>query len=249
MINLCLRKSRWCFVVFLLIFPVLLTWIYFSLGENYPLFQKITYVILKTIQFLLPICWTTFILKQAWHVRTCNRHGLSEGFIWGLIVFIGIILFYLNLRNVSTFASSFIKFQDTLLVRFDRLKMNTPFIFILLGIFYSIIHSGLEEYYWRWFAFRELHSLIKPKTSTSFPVLPALLSSLCFTLHHIIILSTFFGFNSFITWVCVFGVFVGGIYWCWLYYRSNSILGPWLAHGLVDSALFVVGYIVLFRLI
>ena len=38
-------------------------------------------------------------------------------------------------------------------------------VYLLLAVFYSAIHSLLEEYYWRWFVFGRLSQLCKLPTA------------------------------------------------------------------------------------
>jgi membrane protease YdiL (CAAX protease family) len=42
------------------------------------------------------------------------------------------------------------------------------------------------------------------------------------------------------------GVAAGGAVWAWVYERSGSLLGPWLSHLLIDAAVFLVGWDLLF---
>ena len=41
--------------------------------------------------------------------------------------------------------------------------------YALLAVFYSLFHSLLEEYYWRWFVFRQLRHLCRCGRRSSFP--------------------------------------------------------------------------------
>ena len=41
-------------------------------------------------------------------------------------------------------------------------------------------------------------------------------------------------------------VAIGGAVWAWLYDRSGSLLGPWLSHILIDAAIFIIGYDLIF---
>ena len=68
------------------------------------------------------------------------------------------------------------------------------------------------------------------------------LSSLGFMAHHILVLATFFGWSSPATWIFSCGVAIGGAAWAWIYDRSQSLLGPWASHCLVDAAIFVIGF-------
>ena len=106
------------------------------------------------------------------------------------------------------------------------------------GFFYSIFHSGLEEYYWRWFAFGRLakgRSWLRA----------ALITNGCFMLHHIVLLGVYFGYGHFLTWFCSFGVAVGGFVWQTIYRRSDSVYGGWISHGLIDAGIFALGFYML----
>ncbi len=104
-----------------------------------------------------------------------------------------------------------------------------------VGIFYAVCHSGLEEYYWRWFVFGQLRHRLRPASATA-------ISSLAFMAHHVILLATYFGWSSPWTYAFSLAVAVGGAVWAWLYERSGSLAGPWLSHLVVDAAIFLVGY-------
>jgi membrane protease YdiL (CAAX protease family) len=72
-------------------------------------------------------------------------------------------------------------------------------------------------------------------------------SGLAFMAHHVVILWVYFP-GRFWPVVLPFslGVAIGGIVWAWLYQRTGSLLGPWVSHYLVDAALMVVGYELVF---
>ncbi|MBP5621934.1 MAG: CPBP family intramembrane metalloprotease, partial [Thermoguttaceae bacterium] len=107
-------------------------------------------------------------------------------------------------------------------------------------VFYSICPSGLEEYYWRWFAFKRVSAL----PGLSF-VPAALVANGAFMLHHIILLGVYFGYGNWLTWFSSFGVFVGGLVWQTIYRRTDSVYGGWLSHGLIDAGIFAVGFLMI----
>ena len=116
--------------------------------------------------------------------------------------------------------------------------MATLGAYTFLFFFYSIFHSGLEEYYWRWFAFGRLakgRSWLRA----------ALITNGCFMLHHIVLLGVYFGYGHFLTWFCSFGVAVGGFVWQSIYRRSDSVYGGWISHGLIDAGIFALGFYML----
>jgi membrane protease YdiL (CAAX protease family) len=115
-----------------------------------------------------------------------------------------------------------------------------PTFFVIVGVFYSLIHSGLEEYYWRWFLYRRLTKTMRWNHA-------AVLSSCGFMLHHVLILGTYFGFTHWVTWLGSIGCAVGGLYWCWSYKRFDNVYPLWISHGIIDAAIFVVGYLAIFN--
>jgi membrane protease YdiL (CAAX protease family) len=117
--------------------------------------------------------------------------------------------------------------------------VDSPALFIALGVFYALGHSLLEEYYWRWFVFGRLREWVAVPWAIA-------ISSLGFMAHHVVLMATFFGLFSF--WACFFSlsVAVGGLFWAWSYQRTGSLYGPWLGHLLVDAGIFIVGYDLVF---
>jgi membrane protease YdiL (CAAX protease family) len=110
----------------------------------------------------------------------------------------------------------------------------SPAAFAGMTAFYALVHSFLEEYYWRWFVFGQMREVMPAAAA-------AVLSSLAFTVHHVIVLAAYLGWWSAATVVCSLAVAVGGLVWAWIYHRSGSLLGPWLSHALADAAIFTVG--------
>lgn len=222
-----------------MIFPTILTYIYFVyLADSAGAAQKIAYGLGKTAQFALPVLWVGWVCRQRWLVRPWNWKGVAEGTVFGLLVFAAMVGLHIALLGVvggplgeGSFA------RETILDRIKGFNLTDARFYLMLGLFYSLIHSGLEEYYWRWFVFSRLACFI-PWTAA------LVLSGLGFAAHHVIILGTYFGYGSIYCWLGSLGVAVGGFYWAWLYRRSDSIWGPWISHGIIDAAIFTVGYMI-----
>ena len=105
--------------------------------------------------------------------------------------------------------------------------------YVEFSIFLSLAHSFLEEYYWRWFVFGNLRSLISPKAAV-------LAGSLAFAAHHLVITAQFFPIGPAVFFaICVA---IGGMLWCLLYQRQGTLAGAWLSHIVVDAGLMGVGY-------
>lgn len=229
-------------LLFALFFPTVLTWAYFIFGERFmPNFSKYIFVAGKTLQFAFPAFIAAFVLQTRWLVRRPNRRGLASGAIFGAVV--GLLIFFVGAylsQEPGTFKPLVDNLREELLGRLQPLGLATPGAFIVLTLFYSVAHSGLEEYYWRWFTFGLLASRL-PYVAAS------LLANAAFALHHILLLGVYFGFGQLATWFCSFGVFVGGLVWQEIYRRNDSIYGAWLSHGLIDAGIFAVGFLLLPR--
>jgi len=130
-------------------------------------------------------------------------------------------------------------FLETVRQKVSGMNLDTPLRFAALGVFYSLIHSYLEEYYWRWFVFVRLRDYLPDGQAM-------LVSSLGFMAHHVILLATFFGWDSPLTWLFSAGVAIGGYVWAWLYRHTGNLLYPWISHLIVDAAIFTLGYFLVF---
>lgn len=233
------NTKRYLFpLLFALIFPFFLTWCYFILGRDNSVLARIGFISGKSIQFLFPLIWSVLVFRVPVRLRPFNRRGFLEGGIFGLLVLILILSGFLFAR-ASGLSLPFDQLKTELGARLQSFGLLNPAAYLLVLVFYSTCHSGLEEYYWRWFVFRNLEKILSPAGAV-------LVSSFGFTLHHILLLGNYFGFRHILTWICVLGVFVGGVYWSTLYRRTDSIWGCWISHGLIDAAIFAVGYLVLF---
>lgn len=230
-------------LVLAMVFPSLLTYVYFvHLAGTPAASQKLAYALGKTFQFALPVFWTAVVCREAWRLRPLNLHsrlkGVLEGTAFGLLVFVAMLGLHFVLLGAAGGPLGEGSFARTTI--YDRIagfNLADGRVYILLGLFYSLIHSGLEEYYWRWFVFGRMSRWI-PWTAA------LVISGLGFAAHHVIILGTYFGYGSIYCWLGTAGVAVGGFYWAWLYRRSDSIWGPWISHGLIDAAIFTIGFVI-----
>jgi len=118
--------------------------------------------------------------------------------------------------------------------------LATPAAYLLFGFLLSVVHSLLEEYYWRWFVFGRLRHHFALAAAM-------LLSSVAFMAHHVIDLGMFFP-GKFLVLVVPLSLCVGagGMVWAWLYHRTNSVYAPWVSHVLIDAAIIAVGYDMVF---
>jgi membrane protease YdiL (CAAX protease family) len=199
--------------------------------------SQICYFGTKAVQFSLPVVWLGLIQGQKLRPGEVHLRGLELGLGFGLLVAGAILALYFGwLRDTSHFHSLALKLRAKL----EDFGAATPARFILLGAFMTLIHSLLEEYYWRWFVFGELKRLI--------PVGAAIvISGFAFMAHHVVVLASYMA-NVPLIVVLSLGVAVGGIVWAWIYHRAGSIWSVWLSHLLIDAAIMTIGYDAVFSL-
>jgi membrane protease YdiL (CAAX protease family) len=227
--------GEWAAITFALVLPTLVTLLYFVWAEGHaPALRQGCYGIAKTIQFCFPLVWVWFVLKQRPKIWPWTARGIGLGVVFGLAIAAAMFALYHGWLKSS---AQFVTLEKTALEIVSGMGLSLEK-YILLSVFYSLIHSLLEEYYFRWFVYGQLkrHLSIWPA---------AIISGLGFMAHHVIVLAKYFGYASPTTWLFSAAIAIGGIAWAWLYQRSGSLLGPWISHLLVDAAIFAIGYEIL----
>lgn len=227
-------------VLFALVLPTLVTLLYFVWAEQFPArIQQATYAVAKVVQFAFPIVWVLWVQKRRPRASRPVTRGAVLGLLFGLIIAGAMLaLYHYWLKSADFFAAA----EDEMREKIAGMQLDDPWKFAAVGLFYSLLHSLLEEYYWRWFVFGQL------KTMTGLWAAVAI-SSLGFMAHHVILLSTYFGIGSPVTWIFSLAIAIGGAFWAWLYHHSESLVGPWISHLLVDAAIFLIGYEIVQKMI
>jgi membrane protease YdiL (CAAX protease family) len=227
------RNLRWYGVVFAIVFPTLSTWAYFVLSDQFSTsVQQAIYLLVKTIQFAFPLVWTWAVLREVPQVGRPNPRGLALGAVFSvLVVGAGWLVFDSLLRDTTAFAAAAPRIRE----KIAEFGIDSWGKYAVLAVFYSLIHSLLEEYYWRWFVFGQLRGLV-----ALWPAIVA--SALAFLGHHVLVLSQFFAELPWLAWLFSAAVAVGGAFWAWLYERSGSLYSAWFSHLLIDAGIFWIGY-------
>lgn len=228
-----------------MIIPTLITWIYFDvLSEATAFQQKMAYAIGKLVQvgIMIAAYWFWRQRDKRLSVSTlvfgkpiCMR-WMAFGFVSGVfIACLAIAVFQWLLLPLGVMELATQKAKEKLNV----LGSDSPSILLAIAVFYSLIHSGFEEYYWRGFVFRAWKEHLGVVNSVC-------LSSLGFMSHHILVLGKFFGYGSWVTYFLAISVGVGGAIWASLYHRCGNLIPGWISHALVDAGIFAIGYLLLF---
>lgn len=237
-----MKAEKWV-LAFAMLLPAAASAIYFvflsgkdSASDSNPVMQ-VGYAASKIIQFSLPIVWLGIADRSALRLRRVTFGGVGLGLAFGIataiftwIVYLGWLVHSPALEGVP----------ERIRAKVAEFGASSRAGFIALAGFIAIVHSLLEEYYWRWFVFGRLRRHV--------PIIVAIVtSSLAFMFHHIIVLAVYFpGWFWSVTMPFCLAIAFGGMFWAWLYQRSGSLMGPWVSHLIVDVAIMAIGYDLVF---
>lgn len=196
---------------------------------NTPLGKGI-FMFSKVWLFGFPVLWYLLVDKGRLSLSPARKGGFGFGLLSGGIIS-GIIL-TTNYWLAPTFLDS-----GVLVDKICAIGLDTVHIYLGGAIYWICINSVLEEYVWRWFATKQCEELFNPK-------LAIICSAACFTLHHVIALSTFM--PPFAVVVCSGGIFVGGAIWSYMYVKYESIWPGYVSHAIVDLCIFSIGALMIF---
>ena len=233
--------SPWVYataMLFAILFPTVVTWGYFvALADQPAIWQQLAAGFGKSIQFLFPLIWVIGVCRRPFALVKWSRRGLGFGVGFGCLVVAAMFAMYLMWLQPSRLFDSA---TEQILKKVTEIGISSRVTFLSVGLFYAFVHSGLEEYYWRWFVYGEL----KQQMPRGWAIL---FSSLGFMAHHVILLGIYFGFSSPLAYFFSAAVAVGGAVWAWWYDRQERILPCWVSHMIVDAGIFGLGYLIVFR--
>lgn len=226
-------KIHGALLAFGLVYPTLLTIVYFMVLADFPAsVQQAVYAIGKIFQFGFPAVYVVCLGhgKPRWSRPSTQGVGVGLGF--GILVLVAMLLLYYFWLKSGVHVQIL---QPRVVQKIKDLGLHSFGKYAATGVFYALVHSLLEEYYWRWFVFGQLRG----RTSVAVSIA---ISSLGFMAHHVVLLAVFLGWNSPLAYGMAGGVGIGGAVWAWIYARSGSLLAPWLSHAVVDAAIFWIGF-------
>jgi membrane protease YdiL (CAAX protease family) len=218
-------------LLFAAAFPSIGTFLYFVVlsGSRW---AAPVYLGCKVVQFSFPLLWIVGVERGRLHFfRRPGTTGLWIGLASGL----GMVALLSAARRSLLALPELAGVPAAIAGKLAGFGIATPGRYLVVAIFYALLHSLLEEYYWRWFLFGRLRRRLPAAAAV-------VLSSLAFTAHHVLVLGQLLGGYGPLTWLGSLCVTAAGALWAWSYHRSNSLYGPWLSHGLVDAGLMGVGY-------
>ncbi|HYG61867.1 MAG TPA: CPBP family intramembrane glutamic endopeptidase [Thermoanaerobaculia bacterium] len=213
------------------VFPTFATWLYFVVLPGGP-WALTVYAVAKGLQFSFPLVWTLWVLRVPLRLRGVEaRRDLLPGALSGAAILAVLFGLWRPLTTLPALGGV----PVAIAAKMDAFGIVSPGAFLLLAAFYSVIHSLLEEYYWRWFLLGGLRRRMSPAAALA-------LSSLAFMSHHVLVLGEFLGGYGAATWLLALAVAGAGALWSWLYLRSGALYAPWLSHACADAGLMAIGY-------
>ena len=198
-----------------------------------PIGQTI-YTLCKLWILALPLVWHFAVERKRASLSPLapgtRARAMTEGLLLG--VFFGAVVLAANAVVGERWLDPQV-LRDAL----TRAGIATPARYLGVAVYIALLNSLLEEYVWRWFAFRQLETVTGPRRAVP-------LAALCFTLHHVLVFAVQLGPELAVAGSIA--VFVAGCLWSWLYARWRSIWPAWLSHALVDVAGLWIGWRLLF---
>ena len=233
-------KRSWFALVFAMTFPSVMAWVYFEALAGPPGSPGpeptpnpavlIAYYAAKVVQFTFPFFWVWRFERERLFSLKVDFRGVGLGIAFALVVSGAMLALYAGFLRGSSILDGA---SDKLRAKLIDFHADTPGRFLVLALFIATVHALLEEYYYRWFIFNGLKDHLAPSPAV-------VLSSLAFMGHHVIVLANYLRPGP----VVVFSLCIamGGAVWAWIYHQKGSLLGPWLSHLLIDTAIMIVGY-------
>ncbi len=238
--------SKYDFFVlwFAILFPSAVTYVYFNLlADSVASLQQSAYGVGKTLQFGLPVVWVWLFFRYRlsfWKTsdqasdQVKRKPGLGLGIGFGVLVAASmVVLFWLVIGP----SEAGVRLTGMVKEKIDSMGLASVGTYAAMGVFYTVFHSFMEEYYWRWFVY-DLSKRFYSRTIAN------VLSSVGFAAHHVIVLAFFFGWDSPWTYLISVSIAVGGVVWAWMYERDGTLWSAWVSHAIVDAGIFTLGYFI-----
>ena len=191
---------------------------------------KVLFFASKLWILFLPVFWRLVIDKEPLSISRPKHGGFKVAAVLGLAISVIIFAVYFTLGRMLI---------DPAMVRDMAAETGLSNVYAYIGgaAYWILINSVIEEYVWRWFVVEKCRDLMSSRAAIA-------TSAFIFTVHHIFAMHIYFSWLV-VTAVSV-GIFIGGAVWSWCYIRYRSIWPGYVSHAIVDLAVFVIGYLLIF---
>lgn len=223
----------WLALVPAMVIPFAASLFYFVIFSGH-YFAGVLYVAAKAFIIVWPLISVRLILRTTFPKVTISLEKHRQAIPLGIFLGIAIVILMFGLMRtplgevVNRSSDSIGRKAQELGV----LKYYWPF-----ALFLSVIHSLIEEYYWRWFVFGRLKNVVNVPYAHA-------IAGISFAAHHIVIATQFFP----VPWGFLFGGLAGagGIIWSVMYDKQKTLAGAWFCHLIVDLGIMLIGHNILF---
>jgi len=226
------RELSWLVLLPALIVPAIGALFYFVLFPEGSVGQA-AYTITKLFTLFYPLL---FLRRTGLGGLLRRRRGKGSWPGWGAVIWTGMLcgaaISSLGMLLMLTPLGEIVKEgSGAVTERAEGLGFARHF--LLFAVFLSLIHSALEEFYWRWFVYGQLQRRVSRWMAHA-------VAALAFGGHHLIITLQFFSVSLalFLT-TCVVA---GGFIWSIMYERQGTVIGCWVSHICVDVMLMIIGF-------
>lgn len=222
------RATRWAVVLPAMALPCVAALLYFVWLSGHDA-AKAIYALTKVWTVAWPFLAVGWILKRPIKIAQGNlRHHLRSvplGLISGLVI-AALMAGLMTTPMAHVIWSS----KPAMLAKVQALGVLEHY--WLFGAFLAVVHSLIEEVYWRWFVWGQLRRLLNPAWAH-------VLAGAAFAAHHVVVTCQYFP----ILWGIALGAAVGlgGVLWSVMVQRQRSLLGIWISHLIVDFAILSIG--------
>lgn len=178
----------------------------------------------------MPVVWRFVVMQRPVVRPRLSTAGLGMGALLGFLMGAIIVGAYVAV------GSRWID-QGMLADRLSGLGLDSPRVFLAGAVYWCLVNALLEEYVWRWFVFRQCHTLMSGRAAVMF-------SALLFTVHHVVALAVMGDTRLLLLGSA--GVFLGGLIWSGCYLKYESVWPGYVSHILADVAIMAIGWRILF---
>lgn len=208
---------------FILLYSIIVTTALY-LVENYYHPVYLLQMLQKVMSFVVVPAMLSYILRQkVGRVGTWSRESLMYGSGFWLLSVIVISGAYFLLSDMIEWEH----IRNSLETR--HITSNT---FLLIFAYIMFGNSLVEEYFFRGVVFWNTLRISR--------IAAYIVSALMFSLYHMTIFGTWF--SGSLLALALFGLFIGGIFFAWLYQKTWGVWGAWIFHIFADLTLLVIGY-------
>lgn len=187
------------------------------------------FIFSKVWLLLFPAVWFLGVER---HLPTPGKSA-PGGYRMGLVSGLMISAFVVGAALLSRPLIDDVFFKEMM----ATVGLDNKAVYLGAAAYWILVNSILEEYVWRWFVVRQFERVLSRTAGI-------VASACCFTLHHYLAMQVYF--SSTVALLGSLFIFIGGVWWSWMFVRYKTIWPGWVSHALVDVAVFGTGYYLIF---